>query len=135
MSLSLFCMGGVLVLQSCKYCGRMHPLDYDCPKKPPKRRRNTKAQRFRNTMAWKETRARVNERDLHLCRLCLLDGKLQYEGLSTHHIIPLELTMDYATNDDWCITLCDSHHKAADAGKYNRPELHKLAMEPPKLPV
>ena len=112
----------------------MHHLGFVCPKKPPKHRKNTQAQRFRNTVAWRETRGRVNERDGHLCRLCLLAGEIQYEDLSTHHIIPLEETMEYATDDDWCITLCDTHHREAEAGKVSREALHRLAMEPLRLP-
>lgn len=119
---------------SCKWCGRIHPIDFVCPMKPQKHRKNTRAQRFRNTGEWRRTRSNVNKRDLYLCRLCLREGRLNPEGLSTHHIIPLEETMAYATKEDWCITLCDSHHKQADAGDYGRDELHRLAMEPPKLP-
>lgn len=120
--------------QSCKWCGRIHPMDFACPKKPQPRRKHTRAQRFRNTSEWRRTRAAVNKRDLFLCRLCLRDRRLNSEELSTHHIIPLETSMDYATDEDWCITLCDQHHKAADAGTYDRDELHKLAMEVPVLP-
>ena len=120
--------------QSCKWCGRLHDLGYVCPQKPPSRRKNTAAQRFRNTSAWRRTRRAVNKRDLFLCRLCLRDRRLNSEGLSTHHIIPLEVSMDFATEEDWCITLCDQHHKAADAGGYDRDELHKLALEDPVLP-
>lgn len=119
--------------QSCKWCGRMHPLGFECPMKPQKRRKNTRAQRFRNTSEWRQTRARVNQRDGHLCRLCLLAGKIEYENLSTHHIIPLEESMDYAADDDWCITLCEMHHKDAEAGKYDRDELHHIAMEPLRM--
>lgn len=122
------------MMQSCKWCGRMHPLGFNCPKKPPSRRKNTAAQRFRNTVAWKRTRVAVNERDLHLCRLCLQRGVLEYDGLSTHHIIPLEETMDHATDEEWCITLCDPDHKAADRGEYSREDLHKLAISLPRLP-
>ena len=102
--------------------------------KPQKHRKNTKAQLFRNTAAWKRTRAEVNRRDIFLCRLCLRERILQPYGLSTHHIIPLEETMDYATDVDWCITLCDAHHKAADDGLYSRDELHDLAIVSPALP-
>lgn len=55
-------------------------------------------------------------------------------GLSTHHIIPLEESMEHAANLDWCITLCDSHHKEADAGQHDRQMLHELAVTLPKLP-
>lgn len=122
------------MLQSCKWCGRMHPVGFACPRKPQKLRKNTRAQRFRNTAAWRRTRENVNERDGHLCRLCLLKGELQYEDLSAHHIIPLEETMDYADDEDWCITLCDTHHRKAEAGTPDRETLHKLAMEPLRMP-
>lgn len=123
------------MMQSCKWCGKMHPLGFACPSKPQAHRKNTRAQMFRNTGEWKRTRTSVNQRDLHLCRLCLRDGVLEWEGLSTHHIIPLEESMDFATDEDWCITLCDPHHKAADAGEYNREDLHQLAITEPKLPL
>ena len=122
------------MLQSCKYCGRMHPLGYVCSLKPQKHRKNTRAQRFRNTWEWRQTRARVNKRDGHMCRLCLLAGEIEYEDLSTHHIIPLEESMDYAADDNWCITLCERHHREAENGEHDRALLHQLAMEPLKLP-
>ena len=120
--------------QSCKWCGRMHPIGFACPMKPQKHRKNTKAQRFRNTAEWRHTRTAVNKRDLYLCRLCLRDGRLNTFELSTHHIIPLEEDMQYATVEDWCITLCEAHHRAAEAGEYDKDELHQLAMKVPLLP-
>ena len=69
-----------------------------------------------------------------MCRLCLLAGEIEYEDLSTHHIIPLEETMDHAADDDWCITLCERHHREAENGEHDRALLHQLAMEPLKLP-
>lgn len=120
--------------KSCKWCGRIHPINYTCPMKPQPRRKNTRAQRFRNTGLWKRTRQDVNTRDLHLCRLCLAAGNLMPHGLSTHHIIPLEESMEHAADPDWCITLCDQHHKEADAGQHDRRALHELALSLPRLP-
>lgn len=124
-------------MRSCKWCGRMHPVGYECPKKPKPnsnyKRRLTEARSFRNTAAWRRIRAEVNERDAHLCRVCLAAGIRCDEGLSTHHIIPLVETLDYASDPDWIITLCQEHHEAADAGAFNRSELHWLAMTPPKI--
>lgn len=122
------------MLQSCKWCGRMHPLGFVCPMKPQKHRKNTQAQKYRDTYEWRQTRKRVNSRDGNLCRLCLLAGEIVIDGLSTHHIIPLEETMEYAADDDWCITLCDKHHQEAEDGKYDRQMLHQLALAPLRLP-
>lgn len=125
------------MMRSCKWCGRLHHVGYECPAKPKPRsnykRRLTEARAFRNTSEWRRVRAEVNERDAHLCRLCLAAGIRCDQGLSTHHIIPLVETLDYASDPDWIITLCQMHHEAADAGDYNRTELHWLAMSPAKL--
>ena len=119
--------------QSCKWCGRIHPLGYICPMKPQPHKKNTRAQKFRNTYEWRKCREDVNSRDLHLCRLCLQEGKINRDNLETHHIIPLESSMDFATDPDWLITLCEEHHKAADRGEYDREDLHQLAMKEPEL--
>ena len=119
--------------QSCKYCGRLHPIGYECPKKPPKRKHNTDAVRFRNTKAWARKRAEVNERDHYLCRLCLEERQVTSHGLETHHIIPLEEDIAYALEDDYLITLCVDHHKAADRGIYERDYLMRLAREAIKV--
>ena len=42
--------------------------------------------------------------------------------------------MEHAADPDWCITLCDQHHKEADAGQHDRQALHELAMFLPRLP-
>lgn len=126
----IFIPGGNTVLQSCQYCGRMHPVGFTCTRKPQKRRKNTEAQRFRDSYQWRKTRKNVNDRDGHMCRICLLAGEIVIEGLSTHHIIPLEETMDYADVEEWCITLCEPHHEEAERGDFDREMLHRLAMEP-----
>lgn len=59
--------------------------------------------------------------------------QVEYDGLSVHHIIPLEILLD----DDYekafdlnnLITLCERHHEAAEAGKISREELIKIAKE------
>lgn len=56
------------------------------------------------------------------------------DDLSTHHIIPLEETMDYADAEEWCITLCGTHHEEAERGDHDREALHQLALTPLCLP-
>lgn len=125
------------MMRSCKWCGRMHPVGYECQAKPKQRndyrRRQTDARAFRNTAQWRRVRAEVNERDAYLCRLCLAAGARCDEGLSTHHIIPLVETLDYAADPEWIITLCHDHHERADHGEYSRDELHLLAIADPNM--
>lgn len=44
------------MLKSCKYCGRIHPRGYICPKKPKQaKHRNSKTSGFRKTHTWQKS--------------------------------------------------------------------------------
>ena len=59
------------MLKSCKYCGRIHPRGYICPKKPKQaKHRNSKTSGFRKTHTWQKKREQIVRRDFHLCRVC-----------------------------------------------------------------
>lgn len=127
-------------MKSCAYCGRIHPADYICPKKPKMRAKdnNTAAVKLRSSYRWQKVRDEVKQRDKYICQCCLRNypgtlRQVEYDGLSVHHIIPLEILLD----DDYekafdlnnLITLCERHHEAAEAGKISREELIKIAKE------
>lgn len=120
-------------LKSCPYCGRIHPTDYNCGKRPVFKR-DTDAVAFRNTYAWQRKRAEIMERDKHLCRMSLYNSKLVYNDLSVHHIEPLDERYDLRLEDSNLITLNGVWHELAEAGKISRELLHKLAQTPPALP-
>lgn len=119
---------------SCKWCGRMHPRGYVCPRKPARTRRGTAQTAVRNTYRWQKTRAEVYRRDHQLCRLCLAEGRIKTRNLQAHHIIPLEESTATAYDTEWIITLCsggmDSCHERAERGEVSRELLHRLAGEP-----
>lgn len=82
------------MLKSCQYCGRIHPKNYDCGRKPKKIKRDTKAYRFHRTQAWQDKSIDIRERDHYLCQCCirLMPGTMRkhnYDDLSVHHIEPL----------------------------------------------
>ena len=89
------------MLKSCKYCGRIHPRGYICPKKPKQaKHRNSKTSGFRKTHTWQKKREQIVRRDFHLCRVCN-EGSYGVFGvpgldqeLSVHHIEPLEERFD-----------------------------------------
>ena len=55
------------MLKSCKYCGRIHPRGYICPKKPKQaKHRNSKTSGFRKTYTWQKKREQIVRRDFHL---------------------------------------------------------------------
>lgn len=125
------------MLRSCKYCGRIHDSKHVCVEKAAASRRkkdDTGQIKFRNKNAWKKKREQIKARDHYMCQACrhniLHDGsRVNGEDISVHHIIPLSEDTErvYALEDDWLITLCEHHHKLADAGVIKREKLHDIA--------
>lgn len=120
--------------KSCKYCGRVHPIGYECPRKPVRKKRgNREAERIRNSYAWRQKREEIRERDHYLCRHCLERGRFTRDGLEVHHIIPLEERPELALEDNYLITLCGRDHERAERGEIDRGALLRLAGTPPPL--
>ncbi len=130
--------------KACQYCGKIHKIGYICPKKPMntakyKKPVNSK-EKFRGRQVWKNKREEIRRRDMNVCRLCLTGEftpdhrpRIVTEGLSVHHIVPLENDYDYRLDNDWLITLCPSCHELAEAGKVSAGYLHGLAILPVNL--
>lgn len=115
----------------CKYCGKIHEKSFDCGKKPqPKKKYNNK-ESFRWSNDWKKKRNDIRDRDNHLCRWCLVNGRITYKDLSVHHITPLEEDYERRLDDDNLITLCDRCHEDAESGKISKVDLLRLAKESP----
>lgn len=131
------------MLKACPYCGRIHAKDYDCGKKPKKEYKRFKkyidpsqADRFRWSVSWKRKAEQIKQRDLYLCRACLveLEGterKYNSKDLSVHHIEPLEEVFRLRLVDSNLITLCSLHHRRAESGDIDKATLRRLATEPP----
>lgn len=119
------------MLKSCKYCGRIHDINFVCTQKPMRFNDDTEQRKLRNTSAYRKAKAIANDRDLHLCRLCLLNHELTSNDLETHHIIPLAEDMTRAVDEDNLITLCRNHHEAAERGDVSRAFLLDLIKHPP----
>ena len=123
-------------LRACAYCGRIHPADYICEKKPKRKEKktDTEAVRIRNTSRWQYTRQHIRERDNNLCQLCLRNyqgtrRQIEYQDLSVHHIIALEEDKSKAFDCENLITLCDIHHEMAEQGLISKAELKDIAKE------
>lgn len=120
--------------KSCSYCGRTHPVGYECPMKPKHRAKdmNTAASKTRSSSRWQRTRDLVKQRDSYLCQLCIRDypgtiRHLEHDHLSVHHIIPLEADESKAFDFDNLITLCNVHHEMAEGGGISVKELLEIA--------
>ena len=128
------------MLKSCKHCGRIHDSKQICAQKAAVCRRrkkdDTEQIKFRNRNVWKKKREEVKARDHYMCQACLHkltengSSRINGENLSVHHIIPLvdDADREYALDDDWLITLCEYHHKLADAGAIKAKVLHEIAV-------
>lgn len=127
------------MLKSCRYCGRIHPSGYACPKRPkPTGHRNSKTADFRKTYTWQKKRNQIILRDFHLCRVCN-EGSYGVFGvpgldqeLQVHHIEPLEERFDLRLDDGNLLTCCSGHHQLAEDGDIPRDYLHDLAMTSPR---
>lgn len=115
--------------RSCRYCGRIHPRGYECPKKPPRKwHKNKQAkEKFRSTQAWQNTRDSIVFRDMGVCQVCVQAGRYNRANLEVHHIVPLAEDYSLRLERTNLITLCAAHHKAADAGEIDAAELRMIA--------
>ena len=96
----------------------------------------TKPQKFRSSYAWLKKQRGIRERDLNLCRICLLNlydtsNRFNYNDLSVHHITPLINDFSKRLDDDNLITLCRHHHELAEAGIIPKKLLLEEAKHPP----
>lgn len=118
--------------KSCSYCGRIHPSNYICSKKPKKykNKQRTKSTDFRSTYKWQVKREHIKELDLHMCVVCAEDivanKDYAYDDLEVHHIEPLEEAYDKRLDDDNLATLCKHHHELAEKGEITRKKLKEL---------
>lgn len=118
--------------KSCQYCGRVHPVGYECPKKPKRKKQGKReAEQTRSSYVWQKKRKEIKERDHYLCVYSLSKGRIVYEDLEVHHIIPLEERPDLAFEDGNLITLCQEVHERAERGEIGREELLELVRHPP----
>lgn len=127
------CIGGIVLRRSCKYCGRVHPVGYVCPQRPQRRKQGERqAEHIRSSYAWQRKRNEIKERDHYLCLYSLGQGRIVYEDLEVHHIIPLEKRIDLAFEDSNLITLCREVHEQAERGEIGREALLELVRHPPQ---
>jgi 5-methylcytosine-specific restriction enzyme A len=122
------------MLKSCKYCGGIHDRKHICASKPNDTRvRDSEADRFRNTNAWKIKRKYIQERDNYLCQVCIRNLHHTFNQYSTdtqvHHIVPINEDYELRLENDNLISLCRMHHEAAEAGDILKHVLVKIVDE------
>ena len=134
------------MLKTCSTCGRVHDFNAVCPKRIEYERRrsaqydrrqyvrDSKADKFRSTQAWQRKRNEVRERDLNVCRYCfLVRHRIVTDGLSVHHIVPIEQAYRKRLSDGNLITLCRECHEQAESGAVAPSTLTALLRQPIRL--
>ncbi len=123
-----------IMLKSCPYCGKIHDKKYNCPKKPVRQRQDNRQGKFRSTYKWTKKAQAVKRRDGYLCQVCVRglyhpERRYETEGLEVHHIQTVASCYEKRLDGYNLLTLCERHHKMADAGKIPAKELQMIAAE------
>lgn len=117
----------------CSICNSIHSGKCS-PRHYPERRRNSEADRFRNTRRWRSKAEHIRSRDCNCCRVCLEAGLIEYRELSVHHIIPLVQDFTRRLDDENLITLCRFHHEKAEKNLISKRKLLEIVQKPVILP-
>lgn len=120
--------------RSCQYCGGIHDRKYQCPSKPVRTNyKVTYIDKFRWSKPWQKKRKHINERDKHLCQVCIRELhntqlKYNFTNIEVHHITPIAHEWDKRLDDDNLICLCKHHHEMAESGEISKEELRDIVV-------
>lgn len=120
---------------SCQYCGSLHKRGEVCTSKTVSTyKKDTAANRFRNTRTWRKCAEVIKRRDNFLCQCCIRQlyntvRQYNYDDLSVHHIIAIAKDESKKLDRDNLITLCRYHHEEAEKGAISIDVLLKIADE------
>ena len=124
------------MLYSCPFCHKIHDKNFKCEKWPSYsiKNKNSDAEKIRHTRRWLNKSIEIRERDHYLCQACYRNYSrtlqtYNHEGLSVHHIIPINEDPEQAYNSSNLVTLCNVHHEMAERGDISRADLLKIAKE------
>ncbi|KYH35843.1 HNH endonuclease [Clostridium tepidiprofundi DSM 19306] len=119
--------------KTCPMCGKV--IDYnqkyceECEKKYEQEKteknryydkyyRDKEGIEFYNSKEWNRVKKMVKTRDHGLCRLCLMNDKINFVDV-VHHIVERKENKELALDPDNCICLCNSCHNYVHA-KYKK---------------
>lgn len=118
------------MLKACSRCGKIHAAG-QCTVKVEYKARNydrtqDDAYQFRQRARWRKKSKQIREDAQYLCEVCRDKKKLVYEGLSVHHITPLNEDASIGYEDTNLICLCSTCHELAEVGMIDREYLRRL---------
>ena len=111
--------------RSCPRCGKIHSTKYKCT--AGKEYRGGIERRLRSSYSWTQKSEEIREKASYLCEVCKDEGEIVYKDIEVHHIEKIKDAPGEYLNNYNLISLCQEHHKAADAGEISKDYLRKLA--------
>lgn len=125
------------MLKSCKYCGRIHDARFHCKQRVDAdrdrwaKRKDEIAQKFRNSVLWKNKRKQVLQRQNYICACCAeeMEGtldRLNTEDIQVHHIVPIQENYDRRLDDSNLIGVCALHHEMCESGRISRKKQREI---------
>lgn len=114
-----------MMLKACSRCGKIHPANYNCT--VGKIYTGGDERKERSKYSWTLKSEEVREKANYLCEVCKDQGKITYDNLEVHHIVPIRENKDLLLENENLICLCVDHHKQAERGQLDRDYLRKLA--------
>ena len=118
----------IALYKCCSRCGKIHTKNYTCH--DGKRIYVGGSERqLRSTWRWTEKSRDIRERAHYLCEVCKAEGRLTYDDIEVHHIVPLSEWNEGLLEDSNLVCLCVDHHKQADRGEISREALKILATQ------
>ena len=123
------------MLKSCAVCQRIHDSKVICKRKQYNiTYKTTNKDKFRSTSVWQKKREEIKERDMYLCRNCLVNKKMTTKNLQVHHIVSLEEDFNKRLNNNNLITLCPICHELAESGEISKDSLYNLIKAGVNIP-
>lgn len=125
------------MLKTCKYCGRIHEANYECPQKPKRKnydKKLTEVDKFRWSRPWQNKRREIKQRDKNLCQICIRDlyytDKIyNFDDIQVHHNVPINENWNKRLDNNNLISLCPYHHKLAEGRLISRKEIQNIIDE------
>ena len=115
------------MFKACSRCGKIHPYNQKC--NVGKVYVTTDERKLRSKNKWHEKSEEIRESANYLCEVCRDQGKITYDNLEVHHIIPLKIAPELLLDNLNLVCLCSYHHKLAEAGEIKASYLQELAKK------
>lgn len=115
----------VVMFKACSKCGKIHDVNQRCHHDDT--HKDERQRKLRSKYIWTLKSREVREKANYLCEVCRDQGKIVYDNVEVHHILPLRDYHDLFLENNNLICLCATCHKKAEKNQIDKDYLIKLA--------